>query len=379
MTRDGQQKKAKQEAFQKLDAHTGFWLKNFCQKDLPVRFREGQREYFGKMGMSLHVDILFLKKEDQLIKHVYFTAMYRCDQSSKEVISLADTILDKIMLDEPELQTRYAKSDNAGCYQGNISAEAIFKLCQKKGIQLKSYDYNQPCCGKDQCDRESAAAKNIIRSYVDAGNDLLSAEDINKSLRYGYGMKNCEIVVGEIQIKDVVLEGPKIPNINNFHSFKFHENHMKMWRYYQIVEGKLEEYSIIKIKPAFKVLIPYIKIDSSIHRSESTKKKKGREDRQLCSLYFCSEVGYTESFECNAQLEEHLLSGSHIVTKEVKSIDKIRAVFVGHMKATTEHHQHVLQGLVENVTPSTGSLIMNTFKKRGLVLPIRNNFRYTAK
>ena len=105
------------------------------------------------------------------------------------------------MLDEPELQTLYAKSDNAGCYQGNLSAEAIFKLCQKKGIQLKRYDYNEPCCSKDQCDRECATAKNIIQSYVDAGNDLLTAEDINKSLHYGYGMKNSEIAFGEIQIK----------------------------------------------------------------------------------------------------------------------------------------------------------------------------------
>ena len=78
-----------------------------------------------------------MKKEDQLMKHVYFNAMYQCDQSSKDMISLADTIPDKFMLDELELQTLNAKSDNAGCYQGNLSAEAIFKLCQKKRIQLR--------------------------------------------------------------------------------------------------------------------------------------------------------------------------------------------------------------------------------------------------
>ena len=103
---------------------------------------------------------------------------------------------------------------------------------------------------------ESVAAKNI-RSYIDTGNDLLTAEDINKSLHYGYGMRSSEIAIGEIQIKDVVLEGPKIPNINNFHFFKFNDNHMKMWRYYQISEGKREEYNKIKINPAFKILIPY--------------------------------------------------------------------------------------------------------------------------
>ena len=74
-----------------------------------------------------------------------------------------------------------------------------------------------------------------------------------------------------------------------------------------------------------------------------------------------------------------MLSGSHIVAKEVISMDKIQTIFVGHMKATTEHHQHVLQSLVENVSPSTGSLMMNTFKQHGWALPIRSNIQYSAK
>ena len=74
-----------------------------------------------------------------------------------------------------------------------------------------------------------------------------------------------------------------------------------------------------------------------------------------------------------------MLSGSHTGAKEVTSIDKIWTIFVGHMKSTTEHHQYALQGLVENVMPSTGSLIINTFKQHGWALPIRSNFRYSAK
>ena len=38
-------------------------------------------------------------------------------------------------------------------------------------IWFACYDYNEPCCGKDQCDCESAAAKSIIRSSIDSGND----------------------------------------------------------------------------------------------------------------------------------------------------------------------------------------------------------------
>ena len=184
LMRDAQQKKAKIDAFKMLDNETGFWLKDFCQKILPAKFREGQKEYFGKKGMSLHVDIFFLKKDadTNLRKHIYLTAMSRCEQGTGDVISIADVVLDQFMNDEPQVKKLLTKSDNAGCYHGNFSAESVYNLCKKKGIKLLRYDFNEPCCGKDQCDRESAAAKNIIRSYVDAGNDLLNAEQLHKAL-----------------------------------------------------------------------------------------------------------------------------------------------------------------------------------------------------
>ena len=56
--RDAQQKLAKVMAFWSIDEETVFWLKDYCQKVLPTKYNEGQKEYFGKKGMSLFVDIL---------------------------------------------------------------------------------------------------------------------------------------------------------------------------------------------------------------------------------------------------------------------------------------------------------------------------------
>ena len=44
--RDAQQKLAKTKIFELLDKKTGFWLKDFCQKILPAKFGEGQKEDF---------------------------------------------------------------------------------------------------------------------------------------------------------------------------------------------------------------------------------------------------------------------------------------------------------------------------------------------
>ena len=69
----------------------------------------------------------------------------------------------------------------------------MYILRRQKGITLLSYNYNEPCCGKDQCDHESAAAKSIIRSSIDLGNDLLDGDDLFKVLHYGYGMKDSKV------------------------------------------------------------------------------------------------------------------------------------------------------------------------------------------
>ena len=73
--RDAQQKLAKALAFQSIDEETAFWLKGCCQKVLPTKYREGQKEHFGKKGMSLHDDILCMKKDGVFVKKVYFTAL----------------------------------------------------------------------------------------------------------------------------------------------------------------------------------------------------------------------------------------------------------------------------------------------------------------
>ena len=90
--RDYQQRKAKAFCFDNLKEDTAFWLKDFAQKVLPMRYREGQREYFGKKGMSLHIDVIFRKNQEDLLKYVYFTCLFRCKQSAA-VLNISEKVL----------------------------------------------------------------------------------------------------------------------------------------------------------------------------------------------------------------------------------------------------------------------------------------------
>ena len=180
----------KTKAFELLDEKTGFWLEDFCQNILPTKSREGQKEYFEKKGMALHVDVIFTKENDQLKKRVYFTAVYRCEQGLIDALCLADVVLPKVKEDFPGLKNLYAKSDNASSYHENYYIEALYNLCKEKQLALLRYDYNKPSHRKNQCDRESVGAKSVIRSFVDAGNDLITAEDIYTALHHDKGIQN---------------------------------------------------------------------------------------------------------------------------------------------------------------------------------------------
>ena len=150
---------------------------------------------------------------------------------------------------------------------------------------------------------------------------LLSAEDIHKALHYGFGMKESMVGVAQIRNDEVVLSGPKIKNISNYHSFEFTEKKMKMWKYFDIGDGIEQDYSDSSIKPAIELLLPYSKTESNVQRYQSGKQKKKRDDRQLCTLQFCPEVNCTASFESSSELEEHMLSGLHNVANSTSWLD----------------------------------------------------------
>ena len=87
--RSVKQHKEKEHAFIQLNENTGLWLSERAQKAIPVLFREGQRDYLGKRGMSLYIDVLFRKvrKVDNISsKNVYHAAIYKCDQDSKNTL-----------------------------------------------------------------------------------------------------------------------------------------------------------------------------------------------------------------------------------------------------------------------------------------------------
>ena len=168
-----------------------------------MHYRKGEKEYFGKKGMSLHVDVFFCKsKNKDNVKFTYFTAIERRDQGLVHVLSISDAVLEEFKQDSPSVNMQICKSDNGNCYHSNFAAEGLYHLCKQHCTQLLRYDYNEPSKGKDQCDRESATAKALLKNYVDAGNDLANAKDIYSGLHYASRVANAKVAVVDTDKKN---------------------------------------------------------------------------------------------------------------------------------------------------------------------------------
>ncbi|GBM65883.1 hypothetical protein AVEN_49928-1 [Araneus ventricosus] len=129
--RDVQQTNAKIFAVSKLTSKTALWIKDWAQKIIPIKFRESQREYFGKKGMSLHIDVLLFKSDDTLQKQVHFTILERSDQGLEHTLSVLEHVAKQVKTDFPTIRHSFMKSDNAGCYSRNGHIQLEIQILKK--------------------------------------------------------------------------------------------------------------------------------------------------------------------------------------------------------------------------------------------------------
>ena len=368
--RDCQQDKSKQSILKDLSDEDIYWIKDWSQKILPKKFREPQRDYFGKKGISQHVDVIYHKENGTLHKLAYFTIIQRCNQDLAQTMSVASHVAAQIREDFPNVKNVYVKSDNAGCYAGNGHVEGEHHILKLHDLNLKRHDYNEPQRGKDQCDRESATAQHQRSAYINAGHDIQTASDVKNSLCYMGGVKNAKFSV--VSINDTInhINAQIIDNISNYHSVELKDKIMKFWNFFDIGEGRDVAMKDVDFSSGLEVLS---KFESSfVNPTNSTPKKKPRLDRKrgdaikVCHVQSCS-----KTFMSHDELEQHLLKGDHIY--QLTGMDSVK--------------QQYLEHVLSNATPTTSLSGVDTIPSsdfsdyfiKGWALPKRKHVRFSPK
>ena len=134
-----------------------------------------------------------------------------------------------------------------------------------------------------------------------------------------------------------------IPKISQYHSFEFHHDHMIMWRYFDIEEGKRWNYTNISFTPNITVVLPFSSTTFSISEGAAMSKKR-RDDRTLCDLYFCTEPGCVDSFKDAKALEMHVISGQQNVQTVASFIDHVKQCYVNKMKMSKPNALSTVSG-----------------------------------
>ena len=134
-----------------------------------------------------------------------------------------------------------------------------------------------------------------------------------------------------------------IPKISQYHSFEFHHDHMIMWRYFDIEEGKRWNYTNISFTRNITVVLPFSSTTFSISEGAAMSKKR-RDDRTLCDLYFCTEPGCVDSFKDVKAFEMHMISGQHNVPTGASSMDHLKQRYVNKMKMSKPNALSTVSG-----------------------------------
>ena len=221
-----------------------------------------------------------------------------------------------------------------------------------------------------------------MRSYIDAGNNILIAKDVFKVLLYGKGIQNVKVACISISTSKATLSPcTTIPNISQYHSFEFHHDHMIMWRYFSIGEGKRWNYTNISVMPNITMVLLFSSTTSGISEGAGMSKKR-RDDRALCDLYFCTDPGWVDSFKDVKAFKMHMVSGQHIVPTVASSIDHLKQCCVNMMKMSKPNALSTVSGQLlssEKVHLVEYPDQVCIFTKPRWVLPMRKNFRSLEK
>ena len=338
LLRSVNQDEARVDIMDKLDEISVLLVQDWAMKFLPRKYRESQRDWFSKRGISWHVTVAIRKGLDgemqMLTSMLTFVNVFEsCTQDSCTVVAVMSNVLERLKEITPALKSVYYWQDNAGCYHCG-STIAIAELCGRRhGLNVKRMDFADPQGGKGACDRKAATIKSHMMIFHDEGNNIESASD----------MKAAILSSGGVPAVNVAVSGPpdnsefpktEIKGVSSYTNVEYTRIGFKVWKAYNIGEGKVIPRNKFNI-PSLSVLqLTNLDKESQVGQSEfltvKSKKKSQKEDdsqpenspvstckedtaynQNESHLYSCPEQGCIKRYQRFSSLQRHLDCGKH--------------------------------------------------------------------
>lgn len=364
-----QQNQAKISSFLNVNDHSAIWLRDWSMKVLPLEHREAQKNFFGKSGLSKHVDVFFFKNaENQLEKVVYHTIVGKSDQGLVETLSVSEYVLSQLSKDNPQIKKLTCRSDNAQCYSANGCFEGLRTICKKFNLNLERYDFSEAQMGKDQCDREGAISNKKFQAFVNSGGNVQTSIDLKKAIYFHGRPKGTKVAVIDINSSKCNLNGFQvIEGISKIHSVSFSEKSLTYWWYFNIGEGVEIPYGKCQFVASYEVMDGFENdnVNASMISTPST----------VPSIWMCNNESCTQTFEDFKSLEIHQLSGQHTIFKPETTEDKIKLFYMDRAVSDSlmKHPQN------DNCYKNNSSDAFKQIFKPGWAIPLRKSGRLNVQ
>ena len=207
-------------------------------KYLPRKYRESQTDWFGKRGIPWHLTVATRREEGELQMLKFAHIFKSCSQDSCPVLAIMPDIIQQLKIAMPGLKTVCYRQDNAGCYHCGTTLVCVAAPGHEEGVTIRCLDFSDPQGGKAACDQKAATIKSHMRMYLNAGNNIETAEQMRDAILPSGGVAGVNVALGETVHVPKVLP-LKIEAICQISNAKYKEEGLLVWRAYAISNGKL--------------------------------------------------------------------------------------------------------------------------------------------
>ena len=228
-----------------------------------------------------------------------------------------------------------------------------------------------------------------MRSYLNSGHDISNAEDMKLAMESNGGVRGVATVLcGLLTIPDPD-PFPKWEGVSLINDIEFDKEKMKVWRAYQVGDGKNLPYSGFPLKEITE--LPSLNKTSDVLGSDllfsdvtprqhhvirgkdkAISSTKDSSDTDDDTLFTCPEDGCVKSFQKFSSLQKHLDGERHKYTLERESLlDMAMLRYAENLESGTasieEHHEAITsEELVEVPSAKMGWALKRTATSRRL-------------
>jgi hypothetical protein len=346
------QDEARVDILEALDETSVFLTQDWAMKFIPRKFRESQKDWFAKRGMSWHITVATRRGKDGQLEMLTFVHIFKsCSQDYVVILAIISDVIERLKGIMPKLRSVFYRQDNAGCYRNgpNIFYAKLLGNCH--GVTIKRMDFSDPQGGKGACDRKAATIKSHMRLHLNEGNDINSHEDMMKAILSSGGVPAVAVTLsGPSDIPD--MPTLKLDGVSQVSNVKYSDDGIRIWKAYKIGPGKLLPSKDLQLPTESQ--IPSLSVsetsDSQFTPIKSKTPKSAEavgieetpsassEAKEPKALFSCPEEGCTMTFLRHSSLEQHLDCGKHKFALERETIfdkatlgyaEKLEGQFIG--------------------------------------------------